>query len=173
MVAPYAHLLHMKVGKHLVNVWQGCAIHFGCVLCLITCVMGKVCSPAVTQDFCLFPKSGLAPAVITQWRWFHISNHCIWRLKIHLACVYQGCVIHFGWVLSLIACVMDKNCNPAVTQDFCWFPKSWLAPAMIMQWWWHHMHIHCIWKLANILHMSDKDVWSMLGGSWTSFLAYW
>ena len=32
----------------------------------------------------------------------------------HLAYVYQECVIHFGWVLSLIVCVMDKVCGPVV-----------------------------------------------------------
>jgi hypothetical protein len=109
--------------------------------------------------------------VIMQWWWLHMSIHCIWRLKIHLAYVYQGCVIHFGWVLSLIACVMDKVCNPEVTQDVRWLTKSGIAPEVIMQWLWLHMHIHCIWKLANILHMSDKDVWSTMGGSYASLLA--
>ena len=66
MIAPYAQLLHMKVKNHLEYVYQGCVIRIGWFLRFIACVMGWVYSLAVTQDYCTFPKSGQAPAVIMQ-----------------------------------------------------------------------------------------------------------
>ena len=47
------------------------------------------------------------------------SMHYSLERKKNLEYVYQGCLIHVGWVLSLIACIMDKVCSLAVTQDFC------------------------------------------------------
>ena len=46
--------------------------------------------------------------------------------------------------------------NPAVTLDFCWFPKSRLAPAVIMRWWWIHMPIYFIWQLAKYLQCQTR-----------------
>ena len=93
--------------------------------------------------------------------------HWIWRLwnTLYMYDMDYGCVIHSGWVWSHIACVM--------VWFAVWFPKSGLAPAWIMKWWWIHMPIHCIWRLCNTLYMYDMDVWSTLGGSEASLLVLW
>ena len=72
----------------------------------------------------------------------------------HLVYVWPGCVIHSGWVWSLIACVM------------VWIvAKLWSRICADLSKWWIHMPIHCIWVLSNTLYMYDMDVWSTLGGS--------
>ena len=56
MMAPYAYLLHKKVGKHLAYILNGmCDILLAGLMphCLL---IGKVYSPAVTQDNCPYSQ---------------------------------------------------------------------------------------------------------------------
>ena len=45
----------------------------------------------------------------------------------------------------------------AVTQDFCWFPKSRPTRVVVMAWWWIHMPINSIWRLSNTFHMYGEE----------------
>jgi hypothetical protein len=62
-------------------------------------------------------------------------------------------------------------CCPGVTQISRWLPEALSAGAAGMLLGRIHMHIHCIWRLSNTLHVSDIDVGSILIGSTASITA--
>jgi hypothetical protein len=63
-------------------------------------------------------------------------------------------------------------CCPGVTQISRWLPKALSAGAAGMLLGRIHIHIHCIWRLSNTLHVSDIDVLgSILFGSTASITA--
>ena len=63
-------------------------------------------------------------------------------------------------------------CCPGVTQISRWLvPKAWSMRSAVMLLGHIHIHIHCIWRLSNTLHVSDIDVGSVLIGSTASITA--
>jgi hypothetical protein len=53
-------------------------------------------------------------------------------------------------------------CCPGITQISRWLPKAWSMRAAVMLLGRIHIHIHCIWRLSNTLHVSDIDMGSIL-----------
>jgi hypothetical protein len=80
----------------------------------------------------------------------------------HLACVCQWCEINLDWVYSLHHYISPRFLAKELPRILGGLPKAWSAKAHI------HMHIHCIWRLSNTLHVFDNDVKSIWIGSTAS-----
>jgi hypothetical protein len=129
-----------------------------------------ICCPGVTQISRWHPKAWSAGAAGMLLGHIHMHIHCIWRLSntLHVSDIDVGSILIGLQPQSLHFTII---CCPGVTQISRWHPKAWSAGAAGMLLGHIHMHIHCIWRLSNTLHVSDIDVGSILIGSTASITA--
>jgi hypothetical protein len=157
----------MKVVKHLAGVWHWCWINLDWGYSLNHCTSPSFVArklPRFLGD--LFPKlcqQGLL--------------ECCKDASIFTSTAYEGCqtpcmCLTLMWDQSWLgghpqSLHFTIICCPGVTQISRWLPKALSAGAAGMLLGHIHIHIHCIWRLSNTLHVSDIDVGSILIG-WTS-----
>ncbi len=101
-------------------------------------LIGKVYSPAVTQDNCPFPQiwtstcsdNAMMMAPYVQPLHMKVSKHLQYILKASCDILWVGFMPHCLLIGEVNCPVMDKVCNPLVTHNVCSFPKSGLSPAV-------------------------------------------
>jgi hypothetical protein len=127
-----------------------------------------ICCPGVTQEFPKLCQQGLL--------------ECCKDTSIFTSTAYKGCqtpcmCLTLMWDQSCLGLQPQSPhftiiCCPGVTQISRWIPKALPAGAAGMLLGRIHIHIHCIWRLSNTLHVSDIDVLgSILIGSTASITA--
>jgi hypothetical protein len=161
----------MKVVKHLACVWHRCGISFDWVYSLNHCTSPSFVAQELPRFLgSNFPKLGQQGLL-----------ECCYNTSICTSTAYEGCQTPYmcltlmwdpSWLgLQPQSLHFTIICCPGVTQISRWLPKALSAEAAGMLLGRIHMHIHCIWRLSNTLHVSDIDVGSIMIGSIASITA--